>query len=378
MKCPKCGFNSFEFLDNCKKCGSDLVHFKKNHGIDPIVYTAPVATEPTLRTPVDNFSTPPLSATSSSPTPQPLPEKEIGTWSSSPAEEAATREDEGFAGFEFDFLTDDGKQPEEPESFEFAEEPPAEASVEDSEPDASPADFSDFSFYEETIDPANMAVAADKAGKNGVFGTTGVIGEILPEQLTVSNGEQEHDESATTYSKEFVFEDFEAPGQVSAGEIGEQEFRLEELQEPEEISLEELQEPEELPLEELQEPEELFLEELQEPEELSMDGLEEPELVSAETADPEELVIEELEESEPEQFPELTDFTGRIDSPQVGQAEGEENEFVFEDFPDPAEGEPVQAEPQPERKESKQDPLEGIDFDREFESLFTDDSTGSR
>src|SRR3970282_1132354 len=24
MKCPKCGFNSFEYLDACKKCGNTL------------------------------------------------------------------------------------------------------------------------------------------------------------------------------------------------------------------------------------------------------------------------------------------------------------------------------------------------------------------
>jgi len=24
VKCPKCGFNSFEYLDSCKKCGSAL------------------------------------------------------------------------------------------------------------------------------------------------------------------------------------------------------------------------------------------------------------------------------------------------------------------------------------------------------------------
>ena len=39
MKCPKCGFNSFEFLDNCKKCGNDLIAFKESHGIRPIVLT---------------------------------------------------------------------------------------------------------------------------------------------------------------------------------------------------------------------------------------------------------------------------------------------------------------------------------------------------
>lgn len=37
MKCPKCGYNSFEFLDNCKKCSHDLSAFKQTHGIRAVV-----------------------------------------------------------------------------------------------------------------------------------------------------------------------------------------------------------------------------------------------------------------------------------------------------------------------------------------------------
>lgn len=28
MKCPKCGYNSFDHLDSCKKCNNDLVEHK--------------------------------------------------------------------------------------------------------------------------------------------------------------------------------------------------------------------------------------------------------------------------------------------------------------------------------------------------------------
>jgi len=38
MKCPKCGFNSFEFHDTCKKCGKDLIAFKASHNIRPLVH----------------------------------------------------------------------------------------------------------------------------------------------------------------------------------------------------------------------------------------------------------------------------------------------------------------------------------------------------
>ncbi|RNC72236.1 MAG: hypothetical protein ED859_02560 [Desulfuromonadales bacterium] len=41
MKCPKCGYNSFEFLDSCKKCSNDLTSFKQSHGIRAIVIPFP-------------------------------------------------------------------------------------------------------------------------------------------------------------------------------------------------------------------------------------------------------------------------------------------------------------------------------------------------
>jgi len=37
MKCPKCGYNSFEFYDACKRCAHDLTDFKVSHGLKPIV-----------------------------------------------------------------------------------------------------------------------------------------------------------------------------------------------------------------------------------------------------------------------------------------------------------------------------------------------------
>lgn len=37
MKCPKCGYNSFESHDSCKKCSSDLISYKQTYGITPIV-----------------------------------------------------------------------------------------------------------------------------------------------------------------------------------------------------------------------------------------------------------------------------------------------------------------------------------------------------
>lgn len=37
MKCPKCGYTSFESYDACQKCSADLVVFKQTHGLTPLV-----------------------------------------------------------------------------------------------------------------------------------------------------------------------------------------------------------------------------------------------------------------------------------------------------------------------------------------------------
>lgn len=37
MKCPKCGFNSFEYYDSCKKCSRDLIGYKQTYSITSMV-----------------------------------------------------------------------------------------------------------------------------------------------------------------------------------------------------------------------------------------------------------------------------------------------------------------------------------------------------
>jgi predicted nucleic acid-binding Zn-ribbon protein len=37
MKCPKCGYNSFEYHDVCKKCSADFIAYKQTYNITPIV-----------------------------------------------------------------------------------------------------------------------------------------------------------------------------------------------------------------------------------------------------------------------------------------------------------------------------------------------------
>lgn len=38
MKCPKCGFTSFDYLDSCKKCGNELQAFKNKFGLRSVLF----------------------------------------------------------------------------------------------------------------------------------------------------------------------------------------------------------------------------------------------------------------------------------------------------------------------------------------------------
>ena len=45
MKCPKCGYNSFEFNDNCPKCLNDLTGYKAAHGLTAMALPQTARTE---------------------------------------------------------------------------------------------------------------------------------------------------------------------------------------------------------------------------------------------------------------------------------------------------------------------------------------------
>jgi hypothetical protein len=51
MKCPKCGYHSFDHLDSCKKCNNDLVGHKAKFNLSGFFFpgqTAAVAPEPVI------------------------------------------------------------------------------------------------------------------------------------------------------------------------------------------------------------------------------------------------------------------------------------------------------------------------------------------
>ena len=44
MKCPKCGYHSFDHLDSCKKCNNDLVEHKAKFNLRGFFYPGQAAT----------------------------------------------------------------------------------------------------------------------------------------------------------------------------------------------------------------------------------------------------------------------------------------------------------------------------------------------
>lgn len=38
MKCPKCGYHSFDYLNSCKKCNNDLAAFKSKHNLRSLIF----------------------------------------------------------------------------------------------------------------------------------------------------------------------------------------------------------------------------------------------------------------------------------------------------------------------------------------------------
>jgi len=43
MKCPKCGFNSFESNDACPRCAASLKELKQTYGLAPVVFPLIIA-----------------------------------------------------------------------------------------------------------------------------------------------------------------------------------------------------------------------------------------------------------------------------------------------------------------------------------------------
>lgn len=183
MKCPKCGFNSFEFLESCKKCGAGFGSFKQTHGISPVILRAGSALAA-------------AAAQDSPPAPAPAaaagaPEEETGFSWSAPEDSPGTAPQEEAADFSFSDTAqkvpqDDGAFSE----FSFEEQPQQAASQQtagvggafrdefsfDETPLESTAPASPDSTLDETadygealLDPLSLSTEAAKEGENAVL-----------------------------------------------------------------------------------------------------------------------------------------------------------------------------------------------------------------
>lgn len=114
MKCPKCGYNSFEYQDACKKCAHDLSGYKTTYGLKAIVL--PQAARVAM---AESFRTETAEADQAAETPETagdmfsfdLPEEEAATQAPTTTaddnpfnfdEEPAATPPQGFAEFAFD------------------------------------------------------------------------------------------------------------------------------------------------------------------------------------------------------------------------------------------------------------------------------------
>jgi len=195
MKCPKCGYNSFEFLDNCKKCGVEVVSFKNNMGILPVVFPS----NETSLAGVTQIAANGLSGVSTAPVSEDATDESF-SWEA-PAAGDTMPGDKPFDGFDLDFIKPDEIATPD---FSFNDETPTVHPAEKLE--ESPIDFEGFSF-DETVEPVSVPdgnqlfagneeqllgaedMELSSVTDTGSFGESGVHGEFLPENLIDDNQE---------------------------------------------------------------------------------------------------------------------------------------------------------------------------------------------
>jgi hypothetical protein len=188
MKCPKCGFNSFEHLSNCKRCNTDLTAFKQSFGIQAVILPAVQFRTPRSEAAADELALAPTAA-----------DEETFTWSSAaatPTEESASFPTAEAAADEFDFsdaVPTSGFAAHPTETFgEFSfDDQPASASVAaTAEPDsaATRGDSNEFS----ATDLPEFTTGADVTSLDDVFKQE----EAKPHQQQTPPGDDLFDASA--------------------------------------------------------------------------------------------------------------------------------------------------------------------------------------
>lgn len=156
MKCPKCGFNSFEHLDSCKKCGNDLIAFKTKHGLRSLLFPGSKSTREQV-IPPEAAETPEeaLQAEVTAPTDFGfgfMDEPEVTTPPASPAVEDDRNAAADLTAPAADFALDDVGEGFVLEASEEGELPPLESASEELPAVDDPDDFSFFDSAEESED----------------------------------------------------------------------------------------------------------------------------------------------------------------------------------------------------------------------------------
>lgn len=177
MKCPKCGYNSFEFLNACKKCGVELSSFKKNHRISTVL--RPAAAVSTVL-PVQ--ASPPVAPPAAVQQENLHESFDLGF----PASPQESVKDEGFTGFSF---SDEPALPQEDVSPRADETTESDFSFGEPEEEDSKASSWDIQFdaadsgmdaYEKVLEPEDIAdgnkqfgeIALNEEDDFGSFGTS--------------------------------------------------------------------------------------------------------------------------------------------------------------------------------------------------------------
>ncbi len=207
MKCPKCGFNSFEFLDSCKKCGADFGAFKQSHGISPVVLrpsavpaAAPVSVPEPAPVEASAKEQPESDFSWSAPEEPTSPEsgsKQDDTFDfsfSEPAEEKPVI-DGSSSGFSFEEEPEPAMPEQEPgfgeafrDEFSFDDAPREIPSAGIADSDAAGA----AGYGEDLLDPLSLSAEADKEGENAVMNEFDLSSlEDVPTQEVASAAEAE-------------------------------------------------------------------------------------------------------------------------------------------------------------------------------------------
>lgn|GEM_PF-418124 len=175
MKCPKCGYNSFEYLNNCRKCGIDLAGFKNTLGLRPVILPPAVSAQQSTETVAAGEIPAPVAAAETA-------SSEMFHWETPVDTEATIPQQPETSPFAFDLdePTPPPAAPEEPFAFIDQPSPGGPSMLTESTPESPAAvTLSDFSFEEqEPAEPEQPAATTaeipasdiDKAFGEFVFG----------------------------------------------------------------------------------------------------------------------------------------------------------------------------------------------------------------